>query len=41
LYLVDPLKNRTTNTQLRGLVRSDVRPSHDADQQIQAIRARS
>jgi class 3 adenylate cyclase len=41
LYLVDPLKTRTTNTQLRGLVRSDVRPSHDADQQIQAIRARS
>ncbi len=39
LYLVDPLKNRTTNTQLRGLVRPDVRHAHDADKQIQAIRA--
>jgi class 3 adenylate cyclase len=39
LYLVDPLKSRTTNTQLRGLVRTNARDSRDADQQVQAIRA--
>ena len=39
LYHVDPHKNRTTETQLRGLVRTDARNAHGTDQPIQAIRA--
>ena len=39
LYCVDPLKSPATNTQLRGLVSTDVTDTHDTDQQVQAVRS--